>query len=71
MTGFIKDPSSPVTRAEMEDSEAAARTEGTQDRENICNVAINSVGRGASQCCRIVAGNWNMEHGTILIVPQL
>ena len=45
--------------------------DGTQDRENICNVAINSVGRGASQCCRIVAGNWNMEHGTILIVPQL
>ena len=54
VTGFIKDPSSPVTRAEMEDSEAAVRTEGTRDRENICNVAIifqQSTPRVWDVCC--------------------
>ena len=56
MTGFIKDPSSPVTRTEMEDSEAAVRTEGTRDRENICNVAINNVAE-----LWLGTGTWNME----------
>ena len=65
MTGFIKDPSSPVTRAEMEDSEAAVRTEGTRDRENICNVAINSVEMEEEHHnvaeLWLGTGTWNME----------
>ena len=49
----------------MEDSEAAVRTEGTRDRENICNVAINSVEMEEEHHnvaeLWLGTGTWNME----------